>query len=183
MQEESYHPFIQDDFRFSNLQQSQEVLSQQLDDKNNQENELNNNNNSRTLSIQTQKMSYNLEDLKYKNFPKLIANNLVKWIKKKKVSKIPDGIAKLIRQRQECSQPNFKIKDLQELCFDKPSQEIFQEFTSDELFLNLIHSNKITDPFSYIPGISNYYSASQEPVKMKSNYLTRNQYVDKKSDS
>ncbi|CAD8107156.1 unnamed protein product [Paramecium primaurelia] len=129
----------------------------------------------------TQKMVYKEKDLKYKNFPKLIGNNFLKWIKKlindEKIKVVPKGIDNLMKSRQKCKQPNFTIKDLQELCSDEASQKLFQEYIQDELFLDIFHSNKIADPFSYIPGISNYFACSQEPQKMKSNYLTRKQFT------
>ncbi|CAD8200771.1 unnamed protein product [Paramecium octaurelia] len=129
----------------------------------------------------TQSMVYQSKDLKYKNFPKLIGNNFLKWVRKqvdeKKMGQIPKGIEDLIKSRQKCRQPNFTIKDLQKLCHDQDSQKIFQEFMQYQLFLDLFHSNKIADPVSYIPGISNYYQAAEEPDKMKSNYLTRNQFT------
>ncbi|CAD8120014.1 unnamed protein product [Paramecium sonneborni] len=114
----------------------------------------------------------------YKNFPKLIGNSFVKWINKQKEIQGAIGIQKLIKQRKESKQANFKIKDLQELCSDEASKQVFQEFILDEFFLKLIHSNKIEDSFSYVAGISNYYSAAQEPEKMKSNYLTRQLFTD-----
>lgn len=47
----------------------------------------------------------------------------------------------------------------------------------DQLYLDLMFSNKIADPFIYVPGISNYYSAAKEPDKMRSNYLMREKYI------
>ncbi|CAK63145.1 unnamed protein product (macronuclear) [Paramecium tetraurelia] len=129
----------------------------------------------------TQQMVYQQKDLNYKNFPKLIGNNFLKWVNKQvaeeKIGQIPQGIENLMKSRGKCKQPNFTIKDLQQLCRDQASQKLFQEFMQYQLFLDLFHSNKIADPYSYIPGISNYFSAAEEPDKMKSNYLTRNQFT------
>ncbi|CAD8187403.1 unnamed protein product [Paramecium pentaurelia] len=122
------------------------------------------------------------EDINYKNFPKMIGNNIVKWIKKNKYSKqpnyIPKGFKGLIELREREKQSKIKIKDLRDTIIDDTeSQTLFQEYISDQLFLDLIFSNKVADPFSYIPGISNYYSAAQEPEKMKSNYFMRKEFI------
>ncbi|CAD8120022.1 unnamed protein product [Paramecium sonneborni] len=162
---------------YSNFEQKPEIpfdqfIEFQPSDNNNQKN------NSGASEIETQKINKKKSENNYKNFPKLIGNNFVKWIKKQKKCQGVIGIQKLIKQRKESKQANFKIKDLQELCSDEASKQVFQEFVLDELFLNLINSNKIEDSFSYVAGISNYYSAAQEPEKMKSNYLTRQLFTD-----
>ena len=48
-------------------------------------------------------MVYKEKDLKYKNFPKLIGNNFLKWIKKlindEKIKVVPKGIDNLMKSR------------------------------------------------------------------------------------
>ncbi|CAK93919.1 unnamed protein product (macronuclear) [Paramecium tetraurelia] len=119
-------------------------------------------------------------DIKYKNLPKMIGNNLVKWLKKKypDQSKIPKGLSKIVEMRENEKQSNIKIKDLREsVISDEDSKVVFQEYISDQLFLDLLSSNKVADPFSYIPGISNYFSAANEPEKMKGNYMMRSLFI------
>ncbi|CAK93729.1 unnamed protein product (macronuclear) [Paramecium tetraurelia] len=125
------------------------------------------------------------EDINYKNFPKMIGNNIVKWIKKTKYNKryesIPKGFKRLIEFRQKDKQSKIKIKDLRDsIKDDSESKELFQEYIADQLFLDLMFSNKVADPFPYIPGICNYYSAAQEPEKMVSNYIMRKEFVNQK---
>ncbi|CAD8106099.1 unnamed protein product [Paramecium sonneborni] len=122
------------------------------------------------------------EDINYKNFPKMIGNNIVKWIKKQKYSSknqiIPKGLKKLIELRDREKQSKIKIKDLRDsIIAEEESQIIFKEYIADQLYLDLIFSNKVADPFSYIPGISNYYSAAEEPQKMKGNYMMKKEFI------
>ncbi|CAD8195264.1 unnamed protein product [Paramecium pentaurelia] len=135
-----------------------------------------------TTTTRHDTIKINEKDINYKNLPKMIGNNFVKWIKNYKYSsdfdKIPKGIKKLVELREKERQSKIKIKDLREsIINDEDSQIIFKEYIADQLYLDLLFSNKVADPFSYIPGISNYYSAANEPEKMKSNYIMRKEFI------
>lgn len=45
-----------------------------------------------------------------------------------------------------------------------------------EFLLELMFSNKVEEPMLYVPGICNYYSAADEPDKIKGNYLARKNF-------
>ncbi|CAD8187586.1 unnamed protein product [Paramecium octaurelia] len=132
-------------------------------------------------------ISINQKDINYKNLPKLIGNNFVKWLKNIKYyqnhDNIPKGFQRLIDLRQKDKQSKIKIKDLREsIQFDYECQVVFQEYICDQLYIDLMTSNKVADPFSYIPGICNYFSAAQEPIKMVSNYIMRKEFVNQQGE-
>ncbi|CAD8103207.1 unnamed protein product [Paramecium sonneborni] len=136
-----------------------------------------------TAMTKYETVKINEEDIKYKNLPKMIGNNIVKWIKKYKYNSknqsIPEGLKKLIELREKEKQSKIKIKDLRDsISAEQESQMVFKEYIADQLYLDLVFSNKISDPFSYVPGISNYYSAAEEPEKMKGNYMMKKEFID-----